>query len=179
MILALDISTSITGVSVVDKLGKIVYCSSIDLRKENDFFSKADLAERSLIKIKEKFSIEDIFIEQPFQFFNSGGSSAKTMSALQRFNGTVSWICYKLFATTPQYLTAGEARAAVGIKVPRGEKAKPAVLQFVLDNDPHFPVEYTSKGNPKPDSFDKADSWVIGKAGWIVCNRKSKSSKEH
>lgn len=179
MILALDISTSITGVSVVDKSGKIVYCDSIDLRKEKDFFAKAETAENNLMSIRSKFAIDSVFIEQPFQFFNSGGSSAKTMSALQRFNGTLSWICYKVFNTTPEYLTANEARSLVGIKVPRGEKAKPVVLQFVLDNDPNFPVEYTKQGNPKPDAFDKADSWVIGKAGWLSCNKRLTSSDAH
>ena len=53
-----------------------------------------------------------------------------------------------------------------GIKVPKGEKAKPVVLQYVLDNEPKFVVEYTKHGNPKPDSFDKADSWVMAKAGF-------------
>ena len=30
-----------------------------------------------------KYPIEHIYIEQPFTFFNSGGSSAKTMASLQ------------------------------------------------------------------------------------------------
>jgi hypothetical protein len=177
MILALDVSTSITGVSVVNKNGEIQFCDSIDLRKHKNFFTKCKVAKSFITDLKRDYAISEIYIEQPFMFFNSGGSSAKTMAALQRFNGVISWICYSCFDVTPKYLTAGQARKEIGIKVPRGQKAKPVVLQFVLDNDPHFSVEYTKYGNPKPNSYDKADSWVIAKAGWSVW-KKSQSYAE-
>ena len=38
MILGLDISTSITGYTILDYSGKILACDHIDLRKEKDFF---------------------------------------------------------------------------------------------------------------------------------------------
>ena len=77
----------------------------------------------------------------------------------------------------PSHDHAGQARKEVGIKIPRGTKAKPVVLQFVLDNDPTFEIQYTKHQNPKPESYDKADSWVIAKAGWSVW-KKSQSSAE-
>ena len=174
MLLALDVSTSITGISIIDDSGNIIYCSSVDLRKYKNFFTKCKNIKSAITNLKKDYVITQIFIEQPFMFFNSGGSSAKTMSALQRFNGVVSWICYSLFAIEPQYLTAGQARKEVGLKIPRGQKAKPVVLKFVLDNDPSFSVQYTKHGNPKPSSFDRADSWIIAKAGWLRW-KKSKS----
>ena len=166
MLLALDVSTSITGASVIDSQGEVVYCAAIDLRKFKDFFAKCELIKSALMDIRVDFAISEIYIEQPFMFFNSGGSSAKTMSALQRFNGAVSWVSYSLFSIKPQYLTAGQARKEVNLKIPRGQKAKPVVLQFVLDNDPTFGVQYTKHGNPKPGVYDRADSWIIAKAGW-------------
>ncbi len=45
-------------------------------------------------------------------------------------------------------------------------KAKQVVLKFLLDNEPTFEIEYTKQGNPKPDSYDRADSIVIAKAGY-------------
>ena len=39
---------------------------------------------------------------------------------------------------------------------------------FLLDNEPSFSVEYTKHGNPKPGSYDRADSLVIAKAGHIL-----------
>ena len=111
-------------------------------------------------------------------FFNSGGSSAKTMAALQRFNGVVSWLCHATIGITPEYITAGQARKEVNLKIPRGQKAKPVVLQFVLDNDPTFSVQYTKHGNPRPECFDKADSWVIAKSAYIEWLKKKYPLKE-
>ena len=48
-----------------------------------------------------------------------------------------------------------------------GTKAKEVVLQYVLDNVPAVLIDYTRHGNPKPQCYDKADSWVIAHAGWI------------
>ena len=45
---------------------------------------------------------------------------------------------------------------------------KQVVLEHLLDNEPAFSIEYTKHGNPKPDSFDKADAIVIAKAGWSI-----------
>ena len=44
-------------------------------------------------------------------------------------------------------------------------KAKLVVLNFLLENEDKFDVEYTKFGNPRPKYFDMADSIVIAKAG--------------
>ena len=54
-------------------------------------------------------------------------------------------------------------------------KAKKVVIQYVLDNVPDVNILYTKHGNPKPDCFDKADSWVIAQAGWLQCQERAKS----
>jgi hypothetical protein len=173
MILGLDISTSITGATLVDATGSVVFIESVDTRKYNNFFQKAEKVKEFLTGLSNKYSIERVFIEQSLQSFRSGFSSAKTLSTLSRFNGVVSWMCYSLWDIEPEYLAATSARKLCGIKIPKGEKAKPVVLQFVLDNEPTFVVEYTKQGNPKPDSFDRADSWVIAKAGYTFCTAKN------
>ena len=177
MLLALDVSTSITGISVIDLQGEVIYCVDVDLRKFKDFFTKCEIMRSALMDVRADYAISEIYIEQPFMFFNSGGSSAKTMSALQRFNGAVSWVAYAALGVTPQYLTAGEARKEVNLKIPRGQKAKPVVLQFVLDNDPTFSVQYTKHGNPKPGVYDRADSWIIAKAGWSRWKKQQSSAE--
>ena len=115
-----------------------------------------------------KFPIEHIYIEQPFTFFNSGGSSGKTMAALQRFNGIVSWLLFEVFEIRPEYIGATSARKQVGIKVPRGQKAKQVVLEHLLQTEPAFHIEYTKHGNPRPESYDRADAIIIAKAGWDI-----------
>ncbi len=106
-----------------------------------------------------------MYIEKSLQSFRSGFSSAKTLSTLSAFNGIVSWLVYQVFFVTPEYIAAPSARKLAGIKIPRGQKAKEVVLQFLLDNEADFEIEYTKQGNPKPGSYDRADALVVAKAG--------------
>ena len=167
-ILGLDISTSITGVSVLDKCGKVVFCEAWDTRNKNHFptlFHKASVIKGKLEDIKYEFKIESIFVEQSLHSFRSGFSSAQTLSTLSKFNGIVSWLCYEIFKKEPEMLAAVSARKAVGIKIDRKRDTKQQVLEFFLDKNPQIVVEYTHKGNPKPKYKDMADSWVIAMAG--------------
>ena len=170
MILGLDISTSITGYTLLSNEGQIESVGHIDLRKEKNFFRKAVLVEQRLNQITSYTEIEAIYIEQSLHSFRAGRSSAQTLSLLSKFNGVVSWMCYNLFSLEPQFLAATSARKLCGIKVPRGRKAKEVVFDFVLDYADGFDVEYTRFGNPKPGYGDRADSYVIAKAG-LICER--------
>ena len=51
--------------------------------------------------------------------------------------------------------------------------SKQVVLENVLDKEKGFVIEYTKNGNPKPDTFDRADSLVIARAGHILWKEKS------
>ena len=167
MILGLDISTSITGYTILDNEGNIIVCNHIDLRKEKNFFLKCSAVEGRLAAIRNEYFIERIYVEQSLQSFRSGFSSAQTLSLLSKINGIVSWICYNLFGIEPEYIAATSARKLCGIKVPKGQKAKDVALQFVVDNVPSFAIEYTRHGNPKAGYTDRSDSYVIAKAGLI------------
>jgi len=167
VILGLDVSTSITGATILDERGDIVENVAWDTRKYKNFFEKA---EHVYIQLKAiKHPIHKIYIEQSLQSFRSGFSSAKTLSTLSRFNGTVSWMVYKLFKVEPEYLAAVSARKTIGITVPRGSKAKECVIKYIIDNVPDVSINYTKHGNVKPDCYDKADSWVIARAGYMQC----------
>jgi len=181
MILGVDISTSITGFAIVTD-NVLVYYDSIDLRKHKGFFAKTIAIKEKLMDIYEmyqlnnedrspgnsEFPIEHIYIEQSLHMFMGGKSSAKTLSTLTRFNGVVAWLLFELFEIEPEFIGASTARKTVGIRVPRGEKAKQVVLKYLLDNEPTFKVQYTHKGNPKPESFDRADAIIIARAGDII-----------
>ena len=181
MVLGVDISTSITGFAVVAD-NVLVWYDSIDLRKHKGFFAKTIAIKEKLMDIYEmyqlnnedripgnsEFPIEHIYIEQSLHMFMGGKSSAKTLSTLTRFNGVVAWLLFELFEIEPEFIGASTARKTVGIRVPRGEKAKQVVLKYLLDNEPTFKVQYTHKGNPKPESFDRADAIIIARAGDII-----------
>jgi len=176
MILGMDISTSITGITILDSTGKVVLCDVWDFRKDKGFFQKVAKAKSHLEGVKKDQGIEKIFIEQSLQSFRSGFSSAQTLSTLSKFNGTLSWLCYELFDIEPEFINATTARKLYGVKVPRGQKAKEVVLKKVLDTEASFSITYTKYGNPKPGSYDRADSLVIAKAGYEICKKKNLES---
>ena len=175
MILGLDISTSITGYTILDYEGNILACDHIDLRKEKDFFKKIQIVNSRLEMINDLYQIERVYVEQSLQSFRSGFSSAQTLSLLSKINGIVSWLCYNLFGE-PEYVAATSARKLCGIKVPKGQKAKAVSLQFVIDNVPGFEIQYTRHGNPKAGYTDRSDSYVIARAGWLNENQKTQDS---
>jgi Holliday junction resolvasome RuvABC endonuclease subunit len=192
MILGVDVSTSITGFAIIAE-GELVYYDYIDLRKEKNVFAKTLLIKEKIMDIFEMyqcdnstkirfsdigsiFPIEHIYVEQPFTFFNSGGSSAKTMAVLQKFNGIVSWLLYELFEIEPEYIGATSARKEAGIKIPRGTKAKKVVMEYLLENETAFKVEYTRHGNPKAQYFDMADAIIIARAGYKIEQKKQEKT---
>ena len=178
MILGLDISTSITGATVLDDVGKVLYCESWDMRNKNHFpspFVKADFVKNSLLDLTIAFRIEHIFVEQSLQAFRPGFSSAKTLLTLAKFNGIVSYICFSALGLRPEYIGASTARKSCGIRVPKGEKAKEVALKFLLDNEKDFIVECTKHGNPKPQYYDQADALVMARAG-LTCLKENSGS---
>ncbi len=67
MILGLDVSTSITGVSVINRKGDILLCEAIDTRNKNKFpslLSKASFIKSKLREIKNAHKIDEIYIEE-------------------------------------------------------------------------------------------------------------------
>jgi Holliday junction resolvasome RuvABC endonuclease subunit len=175
-ILGLDVSTSITGITIIDATGDIIYCESIDTRNKNHFptlFHKAERIKNVLEDLKREYDINHIFVEESLQSFRSGFSSAKTLSTLSKINGIVSYLAYSVFNLMPEYLSATSARKSCGISVPRGQKAKEVVLNFLLDSEPDFVIEYTRHGNPCPGTYDRADSVIIARAGLEYCKQKS------
>jgi hypothetical protein len=169
LILGLDISTSITGFTILNSDGAIIEIGHWSLKNKNDFpdlFSKALYIKNKLKELD--YPIDHVFIEPALNMFMMGRSSSHTISTLTKFNGIVSWMCYEEFGVKPEYIPAISARKKCGITVKRGQKAKEVVIAFLLDNEPLFRVEYTKSGNPKPYCYDEADSLIIAKAG-IEC----------
>ena len=171
MILGLDISTSITGATVIDDKGEIVLCEAWDTRKYKNFFDKAAHIRSCLVDVKNEFPIKTIVVEQSLQMFRAGFSSAKTLTTLSKFNGAVSWMCYNIMGVEPEYVSASSARKQIGIKVPRGTKAKEVVLEHVKNNILNFEYELTKAGNPKAGTYDRADSIVLAKYAHLTSQR--------
>jgi Holliday junction resolvasome RuvABC endonuclease subunit len=170
MILGLDISTSIIGVCILEN-DKIIYTDYVDLRKTGSFFEKARKVETTLKEVKEKYDVKHIFIEQALMFFRRGGSTAKTMSILQRFNGIISWMCYNIYDMEPNYISPISARSKCGIKIARGKKAKEVVMEHFIESK-EFEIIYTRFGNVQKYCYDIADAIVVARAGHYLLQGK-------
>jgi len=171
MILGLDISTSITGFTVLDDSGDVLVCDYINLKKLNGVFEKARMVEQELQKLFLQHKIDQVWIEESLQMFSSGMSSAKTLATLTKFNGIVSWIAWEKFEITPEYIAAVSARKEIGLTVPKGKRGKDVVMEHMLDKESWFVVEYGRTGKIKPHFYDMADSFVVAKAGFLRCTK--------
>lgn len=167
MILGLDISTSITGYTILDDTGVCIVCDHIDLAKIDGTINKASLVCTNLEKLFSIYPIKQVWIEESLQMFSMGKSSAKTLATLTKFNGIVSWIVFDKFLINPQYIPAVSARKACGIKMQKGKKGKECVMEYMAANESWFKIELTKTGNIKPYCYDRADSFVIAKAGFL------------
>jgi hypothetical protein len=96
--------------------------------------------------------------------FSAGASSAKTLHTLASFNGIISWIVYDLFGIEPIYLSATSARSTLGIKIPKGQKAKDLVMTWIMQNETSFQPATTKSGKAKKHFYDIADAIVIARA---------------
>ncbi len=167
IILGLDISTSITGVTVIQE-DQILETAFWDTRNKKHFptiYHKADHIKDKLKDLVSKHKISHIYIEQSLHSFRSGFSSAQTLSTLSRFNGIISWICWDMLSIQPEMIAATSARKQAGVGIKRGDNAKEKVLEFVIDKYPDIEIQYTKHGNPKPGTLDMCDSIVIALAG--------------
>ena len=172
MFLGLDISTSITGYTIIDKTGTVLECEHIDLKTCDNLFEKATKVKKQLTKLFQQYPIESVSIEESLQMFAMGKSSSKVLSILSKFNGIVSWIIYENFCQNITYFPAVTARKMVGFNVIKGKKGKDVVMDFLLDavrlnKAPWFVPQYGRTGKLKPFCFDRADSWVISQAGFL------------
>lgn len=173
MILALDISTSITGFCVFNEWNA-VHIGHIDLRKEKDFFKKVDLVKNKIEELHQQYNFKNVAIEEAFQSFGRGLSSAKTLFTLAKFNGIIQYIVFSL-GIDATVINVNNARKLVGIKINKKDKTKNTkeqVLEQVqkLNTTLTWPTKVLKSGPRKgleiyDDScYDRADAWVIGKA---------------
>tara|TARA_A100001011_G_scaffold376412_1_gene438971 strand:- start:7710 stop:8261 length:552 start_codon:yes stop_codon:yes gene_type:complete len=176
MILALDISTSITGFCVFHKFGDPVQVGHVDLRKEKDFFKKIDLVKEKILELNEKYKFEEVAIEEPLQSFARGLSSAKTLFTLAKFNGIIQYIVYTL-GLKPTVINVNNARKLVGIKIVKksDKNTKEQVLEQVqkLASGIIWKKRILKSGPRKgleifdDCCYDIADAFVIGRAHFL------------
>jgi len=181
MIIGLDVSTSCTGVCLLDDAGQIIVIEAIALSKCKTLWDKADVVGRYLSTMlinhgpcenrpDVKFRVA---IEEPLMGFQKGMSSAATITTLMKFNGIVSYIARNMFDATPEHISAAHARKLCGIKMQRtaiaGMSGKEQVFAHMATNDLKTIVWPLKKNGKVVDwSRDATDAYVIAKAAYLT-----------
>lgn len=180
-IIGLDVSTSVTGVSildankVVDDTGShIIYLDRIEYKKCNTLWDKADFTSKTLCDLKTKIPGDyKVYLEEPLMGFRTGMSSAATITTLMRFNGIVSYISRGIFGVDPQYIASSTARKSCGIKLQKtsvaGINGKEQVFRYMSENDlKHVAWPKKKNGEPVDWSRDATDAYVIARAACLL-----------
>ena len=179
-ILGLDVSTRVVGYTVLDaKTGKHEHSSAIVLNSKASFVARGTQVHDILEDLNIKYSISEVWIEEPFMMFSKGGSSAQTMSRLSSFNGSIQYMCYMTFGLEPNMINANHARKTLDIKIQRekvcGISTKDQILAWVKLKLPKFvwPTKVMKSGPRKgmvveeASCYDIADSFVVANAGFV------------
>lgn len=178
-VLGLDISTSCTGISILDHSGDLKQLNFIDMTSCKSYWDKVDLyrEEMKSIVLGLDGPVSRIFIEESLQRFRSGMSSAKTLSTLTKFNGVASFITREITGIEPEYFNVNTARKAVNLSVKRGENAKEKVQEWTETQiDFAWPTKVLKSGPRKGLEVrlkaceDMADAYLISRAGLKIVN---------
>lgn len=187
LILGLDISTAVTGYTVLDAdTGQLVVLDYIDTKSKTFWESTKEIHVR-LQHLLQLGTYKSVFIEESLQQFRSGFSSAHTLSTLAKMNGIVSYIVLTMFGIEPQYISSANARSKCGIKLARASTAeekkdprftKKQIFEHMLSTRSelkmlNWPMTKTTVKNPtgrlQDQCFDMVDSYVIAYAGYLGC----------
>lgn len=186
--IGLDISTSIIGICFLDNNYNLVDLQNINLKKIKCIFEKSLYTKKILEEYKNSYEFEEditISIEEAFQSFSKGFSSAKTLSQLNRFNGIVSYLSYSIFETIPVYINVNSARKNLSIKIIKNKdkNTKEQVFEWVRNRIDFGWPEKTLKSGPNKglvkfdeSCYDMSDAFVICKA--IEYNNESLNGKK-
>ena len=186
LVMGLDVSTSCTGICILDSEKQpdeagshIVVLDRIEFKKCVTLWDKADRVKSELLAYVSKLGeTPAVFaLEEPLLGFSKGMSSAATITTLMRFNGIVSYIGRSLFQVDPVYLSAASARKSCGVKLQKtsvaGMPQKEQVFKHMSENDLRHVVWPTKKsGAPADWSRDATDAYVIARAACLV-NKKT------
>lgn len=157
----------------------------IPLETHETSFQKARAMSGELSRLHAKYDISKIAIEENLQAFRPGFSSAKTLLALARFNGIVSYLAQEQFSIEPEFINVNVARKALGIKIiPKkkgGQPTKEQVLEWVKTQITFDWPSKILKSGPRrgdvildPGCFDAADAYVIAAASIKLSTADSK-----
>lgn len=183
LVLGLDVSTSCTGVCVLNRAmvpdangSHIVILDRIEFKKCKTLWDKADTVAAYLTGVHVTYSFGaswSIAVEEPLMGFRPGLSSAATIASLLRFNGIVSYISRNVFTVEPTYISSSHARKLCGMRMKKpslaGMSHKEQVFEHMSKNDLQWKQWPLKKSGKVEDwSRDATDAYVIARAACLT-----------
>ena len=178
--LGLDISTSCTGICLIDENEQVIVLDAVKLTSTtlSNMWEKADRGIEEIKKLVGDKKIERIFVEANAKMFSTGFSSADTLLTLAKFNGLISYLSHKAYKAEVVDVNVTSARKAVGFKNTKVDKrpVKEKVFDYVTALHPEFPwkkhVAKTGKSQGQEiyntEMKDACDAWVICVGGMRI-----------
>ena len=174
MIYGWDISTSIIGLACFTNDGEFERSFHLDLRKTDGQLSKADEFKKFVGGFLYQRDLSNFhFVEERLGGFSAGRTSAQVMMKLAQFNAICSYIIWTHDPGPHRsviYLHPSTWKAVMkkeGLIIPKGADKKELTLAFVRRKVKSFEVSLNKNDNPQPWSYDEADAWCIGRAGYL------------
>ena len=176
--LALDISTSCTGVCLIDENEQLVVLDAVKLTSSSltTLWSKADRGIEEIKQLVGDRPVSKIFVEANAKMFMGGFSSADTLFTLAKFNSLISYLSHKAFNAEVYDINVSSARKSVGYKNTVSDKrpVKEKVFEFITTLHPKFPwKKHVAKAGKhknqevfNTESRDMSDAYVIAVGGY-------------
>lgn len=179
MILGLDISTTVVGISIFGEDYKLHEISYVKFGKKLSLFEKLD----EFINHFEKYSkleFTSIAIEEPLKKFAGKFSNAETIQRLTQMNAMISCYLYQKFNLEPVYYNVISARktAFPNLVIPQSHPNKKYLIwECVMKAEPHLNWIHSKTGKLVDENFDMCDAYVVGTAHIVSTIKKKTSNK--
>lgn len=178
-VLGLDVSTSCTGICIVDdniepddSCSHMILLERIEFKGCKTLWEKADVVQSWLEEVEVGYSVTRLVLEEPLMGFRPGMSSAQTITQLMRFNGVVSYIARNVFKVEPEYISSAHARKLCGIKLQRtaigGPQKEQVFAHMALHDLKHVKWPLKKNGKIVDWSRDACDAYVIARAASVA-----------
>ena len=181
MIFGWDISTSVIGASLFTNDCKYACSYHIDLTKiDSGLIDKSFAAEEWIMQLMDKH-FADLsgrnyhFIEDKLGGFSGGRTMQQVLLKLAAFNSTVTFIICKCFRSCAlesdfEHIHPSTVKSIMkreGLIIPKGQDKKKLTLAFVAQKESSFTVDKNRNENPQPWCYDRADSYIVARAGFL------------
>lgn len=171
MFLGIDVSTTCTGIALIESSGRLVKASYVYLSEHESIYEKAEAVRQELLAYVGH-DLTCISVEECLLGFRRGGSSSHTLITLARFNGTVAYIASDVFGVEPVTINVSSGRKSLGIIHPKGSNVKEFVADWFGKQEPEhtWPTKTIARGKQKgmtvneKGAEDAMDAYVMARA---------------